>query len=161
MKTQNLHRSTVWAAMAFAVAFVLSVSPALAERSVQIFQTEEVTASDGQKLDPLDVRIESEFLHNVVVYKITNRGKEWPRYSFIGLFLADAYNPMTGQQVYLWRKRLKMKAGETITITRPMADGLKPKLDLHIRPIWLGHNFVHQFRPQVNPDGSLLAEDQK
>ncbi len=70
-------------------------------------------------------------------------------------------NPLTGKQVNLWRKRLKMEAGETITITRPMASGLKYKLDLHIWPIWVGHNFVHQFRPQGDPNGSLLAEEQK
>lgn len=117
---------------------LLSVSPALAKRPVKIFQTEEVSTSDGQKLEPLHVRIESDFLQNVVVYKITKWGEDWPRFSFIGLFQADARNPLTGRQVFLWRKRLKMKAGETITITRPMAAGLKPKLDLHIRPIWLG-----------------------
>ncbi len=124
--------------------FVLSLglfiaSDAKADKYRQVIETDLVSAIDGTKAVPLNLQIVGRCKKGVVYYKITNRGGDWPKYSFIGIYRTGFANPVLA-------KRLKMKKGETKTFRINFGGKAIRNLEFKFKPAWLKQEFKHQFR---------------
>ncbi len=129
---------------------VLSLGPfipsdAKADRYRQVIETDLVSAIDGTKAEPLDIQIVGRCKKGVVYYKVTNRGGDWPKYSFLGIYRTGFTNPVLA-------KRLKMKKGETKTFRIKFGDKPIRTLEMKFKPFWLKRVFRDEFKHTPHPD---------
>ena len=104
-----------------------------------VIETDLVSAIDSTKAEPLNLEIVGRCKKGAVHYKITNRGGDWPKYSFIGIYRTGFSNPILA-------KRLKMKKGETKTFRINFGGKAIRTLEMKFKPAWLKQEFKHQFR---------------
>ncbi len=135
---------------AIAFGFVLSLgsfiaSDAQADKYVNIMQSKLTSAIDGSKAEPLKFEIVGRCIKGVVYYKVTNRGGDWPKYSFLGIYRTGFANPVLA-------KRLKMKKGETKTFRIKFGDKPIRKLEFKFQPYWLKREFIDRFKHTPHPD---------
>jgi len=126
------------------VLLVLSLGPFLAsdakaDRYRQVIETDLVSAIDSTKAVPLNLQIVGRCKKGIVTYKITNRGGDWPKYSFIGIYRTGFANPVLA-------KRIKMRKGETKTFRVNFGDKPIRTLEMKIKPAWLKQLFKHRFK---------------
>ncbi len=123
----------------------LIASDAKADTYRQIIETDLVSAIDGTKAEPLNLEIVGKCQKGVVYYKAFNRGEDWPKYSFLGIYRIGSPNPVLA-------KRLKMRKGETKTFRVKFGDKPVQTLELKFKPFWLKQEFKHQFKHIPHPD---------
>ena len=134
--------------------FVLSLGPfiasdAKADRFRQVIEMDLVSAIDDTKAEPLKLEIVGRCKKEVVYYKITNRGGDWPKYSFIGIYRAGFANPVLA-------KRIKMRKGETKTFRITFGGKAIKTLELKFKPAWLKQVFKHEFKHTHDPDDNAV-----
>jgi len=130
--------------------FVFSLGPfiasdAQADNYRQVIETDLVSAIDGTKAQPLNLEIVGRCKKGAVQYKITNRGGDWPKYSFIGIYRTGFANPVLA-------KRIKMRKGETKTFRITFGGKAIRTLEMKFKPAWLKQVFKHEFKHTHDPD---------
>ena len=130
-------------------AFLFMVSPAWADRFVNVLKSDLVSAIDGAKAEPLDIKIEGRCKDGRAVYRITNNGGTWPIKSTFEIY--RSYGKLSGSRKPIVRRQFKLQAGMTITFKVNFKGKPYKSLDMRFKPEWLAQEFQHTFRHTPNP----------
>ena len=125
-------------------AFLFMVSPARADKYVYVLKSDLVSAIDGTKALPLNIKIEGRCKNGRAIYRITNNGGTWPTKSTFEFY--RSYGKFSGTRKPIVRRQFKLKAGMTVTFKVSFKGMPYKSLDMRFKPEWLAQEFQHTFR---------------
>ena len=130
-------------------AFLFMVSPAWADKYVYVLKSDLVSAIDGTKAQPLNIKIEGRCKNGRAIYKITNNGGTWPTRGTLEIYLSDGIFSQIRKPIV--RRQLKLRAGMTVSFKIKFKGKSYKSLDMRFKPEWLAQKFQHTFRHTPNP----------
>jgi CheY-like chemotaxis protein len=124
-------------------------SPAWADNYVYVLKSGLVSAIDGTRARPVDLKIEGRCENGKAVYRITNNGGTWPEKGTLEFY--RSFGNLSGSRKPVSHRRLKLKAGTVITIKINFKGKPYKSLDMRFKPEWLAQEFQHTFRHTPAP----------
>lgn len=124
------------------LACVLMSQPAVALTTT--LKVETVSAIDNTTMFPFEVLVDAHLDGEDVIYTITNKGADWPRYTLVGVFYAYGIGVVANQ-------RIKLKTGETYVLRGKTFDHMPNLLEFRINADWINQDFVMRGSPSRKP----------
>ncbi len=131
------------------IASLFMSPPAWADKYVYVLKSDLVSAIDGTKAQPLDLKIEGRCKNGRAIYKITNNGGTWPEKGTLEFY--RTYGKLSGARKPVAHRRLRLKAGSVITLKINFKDKPYKSMDMRFKPEWLAQEFQHTFRHTPAP----------